>query len=897
MPIRDVMIRLGLNSAPFVAGIKQAELASAGLATNITRNATAGSKSAAVLGSSFGTVGLIAGAAAVSMVKAAAQFDQAMANVNATGAVSQKQLRALRDEALAMGRTTVYSATEAAGGMETLLKAGLSAKDVMSGGLKGALDLAAAGTMDLGQASEIASAGMAQFGLSGKDIPHIADLLAAGAGKAQGDVSDLGMALNQVGLVAHGAGFSIEETTGVLAEFANAGLKGSDAGTSLRTLLLRLQAPVDAARAALTKYHIATRDSNGEMLKAPQIAHNLQTAFKDKSKAERDAAFVTIFGQDAIRGANVLYQDGAGKAQAWADAVDDAGYAAEVAAKKNDTLNGDLKKLSNTWNSFLAEGGDKGGLNDFLRGGVQGATDELTKTKQDIKDIEEGLGNVARLWRGYNPVALGNAGRIGAKTGVPSNVVTKFQTVGAEGSLRKIMAVARAANLTPKQVRSVLQALGWNPAKINAVIKALRTAENVSNVRATMTALGFSPAKINAVTDALKGAKSQSQVRARLIASGFKPDQIKAIFTLLRDLGALPPAKPKVDAQDKATPKLTAVQKKWADLLGLPDINKTVTVTTVNKTVTAKAGGGSIHRAWGGSVSGPGTETSDSIPAWLSDGEHVLTASDVRMAGGQDAVYRLRAGIQAGEYSFAKGGKVKKGGGGVSPTFLSGEKAAEEARLEQAVADGVKELATKKKGQSLTGWARRVAELELADNRAALARLRTGGSVDGTSPLDAIADAKQSLIDAANSPISLFGGASDSPWMSGGSFAARATQKLTQIRTLAGKLYQLRQAGLNGALLSELYSLDARSGIAAADELLRSPSEIGQLNAAYSGIQSANGFAAAVGYAAPVTPGIKVTLEGFRVDLANMTAATQIVVRDEVGRELQRQSFDSKVGV
>jgi TP901 family phage tail tape measure protein len=125
-------------------------------------------------------------------------------------------------------------------GIEALAKAGVSTTDILGGGLTGALSLAAAGNQSVGDAAETAASAMTQFKLSGKDIPHIADLLAAGAGKAQGEVSDLAMALNQTGLVASQTGLSINETTAGLAAFASAGLIGSDAGTSFKTMLLRL---------------------------------------------------------------------------------------------------------------------------------------------------------------------------------------------------------------------------------------------------------------------------------------------------------------------------------------------------------------------------------------------------------------------------------------------------------------------------------------------------------------------------------------------------------------------------------------------------------------------------------------------------------------------------------
>ncbi|MGO1267634.1 MAG: phage tail tape measure protein, partial [Microbacterium gubbeenense] len=143
-------------------------------------------------------------------IKSAADFDQAMSNVQAGSMETAGNMELLRQAALDAGESTVYSATEAAGAIEELAKAGLSTADILGGGLSGALDLAASGGIDVGQAAEIASVAMKQFGLEGKDITGIADNLAAGAGKAVGDVDDLGNALNQAGTVANSFGLTVD---------------------------------------------------------------------------------------------------------------------------------------------------------------------------------------------------------------------------------------------------------------------------------------------------------------------------------------------------------------------------------------------------------------------------------------------------------------------------------------------------------------------------------------------------------------------------------------------------------------------------------------------------------------------------------------------------------------
>jgi TP901 family phage tail tape measure protein len=327
------------------------------------------------VGDTAGKVGLAAAAGIGAIVIATANFDQAMSNVAATGAEAKASIDELRQAAIQAGADTVFSAGEAAAGIENLLKAGVTSADVLGGGLAGALDLAAAGGLEVADASEIAATALTQFKLAGSDIPHVADLLAAGAGKAQGDVSDLAMALKQSGLVASQMGLSVEETTGTLAAFASAGLLGSDAGTSFRTMLLRLANPTAQSAALMKSLGINAYDANGQFVGMASIAGQLQTAFEGKTQAERDSALATIFGSDAIRAAAVLYSQGSKGVSDWTANVNDAGYAADVAGTRLDNLKGDFEAFKGSLETALIGSGE--GSTGMFRGLVQGATDAV----------------------------------------------------------------------------------------------------------------------------------------------------------------------------------------------------------------------------------------------------------------------------------------------------------------------------------------------------------------------------------------------------------------------------------------------------------------------------------------------------------------------------------------
>lgn len=312
--------------------------------------------------------GLVAVGLGVAVARAA-QFDQAMSNVAATGEDARKNLDALREAAIDAGASTVYSAEESAGAIENLAKAGLSAADILGGALSGSLDLAAAGGLAVADAAEIAATTLQQFGLNGSDAVRVADLLAAGAGKAMGDVSDMSQALKQAGLVANQFGIPVEEATGTLAAFASAGLLGSDAGTSFRTMLLRLANPTDEVKGLMKQLGIETYNAQGQFIGLEGLAGELETGLAGLTDQQKQSALATIFGQDAIRAATVLYEEGADGIAEWTEKVDDAGYAAETAETKLDNLKGDIEALQGAVDSALISMGSAadGPLRSFVQ--------------------------------------------------------------------------------------------------------------------------------------------------------------------------------------------------------------------------------------------------------------------------------------------------------------------------------------------------------------------------------------------------------------------------------------------------------------------------------------------------------------------------------------------------
>ena len=466
MTNRSITLTLRANASGLTQGLRQAQRESEATSRSF-RNLSADTRDA--LNDAGGKLMIGGGVLAAGFgvaVKKFADFDKAMSSVSAATHASEADMKSLRDAAVKAGADTAFSAVDAAQAIEELAKAGVSTQDIMGGGLDGALSLAAAGSLDVGKAAEIASSALTQFELKGSDVSHVADLLAAGAGKAQGGVEDLGMAMNQSGLVAAQTGLSIEETVGGLTAFANAGLVGSDAGTSFKTMLQSLTPSSKEAAQLMDELGITAYDAQGNFVGLSQFAGNLQNGLKDLSVEQQNAAMKTIFGSDAVRAASVLYKEGAQGVQKWVDAVDDSGYAAETAARMQDNLSGDLEKLGGSLDTVFLKSGS--GANDFLRGLVQGAED-LVDT---IGNIPEGVLSTGAMIAGLGGGALIAAGGLMKITASVSETVSAMRNLsgtyprftGAMKSMAKVAVpvaavatsvVAIAAAFTEKNVNSV----------------------------------------------------------------------------------------------------------------------------------------------------------------------------------------------------------------------------------------------------------------------------------------------------------------------------------------------------------------------------------------------------------------------------------------------------------
>lgn len=369
---KNIVVRLMADTSQYEASLAKAGKSTEELAGGLEKS---GSKTGIVT-KGITAAGLAVTAFGVASIKMAADFDEQMSTVQANSGATSAQLGQLREAALQAGASTVYTASESAGAINDLAKAGMSVSDILSGGLTASLNLAAAGQMNVGDAAEYMSQALTMFHLSGKDATSTADALAAGADKAVGNVSDFGDALNNCGVMANSFGMNLQETVGVLGLFAQNGIVGAEAGTQLNSMLMRLAHPAADAESTMKELGISTHDASGKFVGMSNLAGQLHDKLGKLTDQQRQEAEATIFGSYAIKGAGIIMDAGKSGVDKWTKAVSDSGFAAQQASNKTNNLKGDLKMLESATQSAMTKIGE--GAQGPLRKFAQGITDLIT---------------------------------------------------------------------------------------------------------------------------------------------------------------------------------------------------------------------------------------------------------------------------------------------------------------------------------------------------------------------------------------------------------------------------------------------------------------------------------------------------------------------------------------
>lgn len=343
----------------------------------------------------------ITGALAASTA-AGASFESQMSTVQAISQASESEMARLKALAKQMGIETKFSATEAGQGLEYMAMAGWDV-DSMLAGLPGMMNLAAASGEELGQVSDIVTDAMTAFNLEASRSAEFADVLAQASARSNTDVAMMGQTFKYAAPVAGALGFSIQDTAVAIGLMANAGIKGEQAGTSLRAMLTRIVKPTAEAEAAMSRIGLTVSNSDGSMRSLDEILRDLRTGFAGLSESERASTAASLAGQEAMSGMLALINASGEDYEKLSDSIYHAkGAAEEMAGVRMDNLKGDVTLLKSS-----AEGAGIAiyeGLSEPLREGVQTGTEWLNSFTESV---EENLPTIRREVKSAGSVLMG----------------------------------------------------------------------------------------------------------------------------------------------------------------------------------------------------------------------------------------------------------------------------------------------------------------------------------------------------------------------------------------------------------------------------------------------------------------------------------------------------------
>lgn len=284
-------------------------------------------------------------------LKIGGDFEEQMSRVKAISGATGDAFEALREQAIDLGASTAFSAKEAAAGMENLASAGFSAQEIMEA-MPGLLDLAAVSGGDVGMAAEYASSTLRGFNIAAEDAGHVADVFARAAADTNAEVVDMGYAMKYVAPVASAMGISLEETAAAIGIMSDAGIKGSQAGTTLRGALARIAKPTKAMKETMDELGLSFYDSEGNMISLESQIGMLQGSFDGLTQEQRNNALVTLYGQNSLSGMMALVDKGPDALSKLTTSLEQSdGAADEMARTMQDNMKASIEQMMGAFES------------------------------------------------------------------------------------------------------------------------------------------------------------------------------------------------------------------------------------------------------------------------------------------------------------------------------------------------------------------------------------------------------------------------------------------------------------------------------------------------------------------------------------------------------------------
>lgn len=346
------------------------------------------------------------------------KFEAQMSRVQAISGATQSEFEQLEEQAIQLGASTSFSATEAAQGMEELASAGFSTQEIMAA-MPGLLDLAASSGADLATASGIAAAAINGFGLEASEAGHVADVFAEAAARTNAQTEDMGEAMKYIAPVAHAMGQSLEETAAAIGIMSDAGIMGSQAGTTLRGALSRLAKPTDGMVQKMEELGVSFYDAQGNMLPLNQIISTLQDSFQGLTQEQRNNALVTLFGQESLSGMLALIQAGPEELVALTNELKNAdGSAQAMADTMLDNTSGAIEEMMGSIETLAIR------LQQVLAPAITNIVQHITDFVNWLSQLDEDTLKVITAMAGF-AAAIGPVLLIGGKiVGVISSILS-----------------------------------------------------------------------------------------------------------------------------------------------------------------------------------------------------------------------------------------------------------------------------------------------------------------------------------------------------------------------------------------------------------------------------------------------------------------------------------------
>ena len=353
-------------------------------------------KGVSVAADALGTLKDKAVEAAEYVVEVGSSFEAGMSEVEAISGATGSELETLESKAKSLGSSTKFSATEVAGAMTNMSLAGWSVNQTLSG-IDGVLQLAAASNMDLADASQVVTDNISSFNLEASQSTHIADMMAYAQANSSTTAAELGEAYKNCGANMNAAGQDIETTTSFLEALANNGLRGSEAGTSLAAVMRDMTSKMKDGKIAIGDTSVAVMDSSGNFRDMTDILKNVENATDGMGDAQKQAALMSTFTSDSIKGLNMLLNTGADQVAGYEDSLRNcSGAASDMADTMQDNLQGKLTELSSATEGLgiavydYISGPLQGGV-ELLTDVVSGLTDAITPQKDAMEDMYDSV--------------------------------------------------------------------------------------------------------------------------------------------------------------------------------------------------------------------------------------------------------------------------------------------------------------------------------------------------------------------------------------------------------------------------------------------------------------------------------------------------------------------------